>query len=126
MFIAVEDTFEIAVGKEHATAEEDVRTVAGELFEARKELRGDFLGSKVADEFGVVDGHDGAVGGDGTLNIPRIDDLRTGGGGGSSRVGDRVVREVRILEGGRLEVGGGHREVWYVVGVWRGSLWWGR
>lgn len=122
LLIAIEDTFKIAVGKEHATTEEDMRTMAGELFKALEKLGGDLLSAEVGDELGVVDGRDGAIGIDSALDIPRINDLASGGGRGGG-LGNGLVREVRLLEGGRLGVGGGHYGVCAMSRRWwRGSL----
>jgi hypothetical protein len=107
LLISVEDFLKVAVGEEHSTAEEDVRTVTGELFEALKKLRGNAPGSELVQELLIVDGGDVSGGVNLSGNLPRVDILASGRGGSG------VLGNVGVGESFGSNLGGlgcvGHR-----------------
>ena len=69
-----DDLVELAMGEEHAAAEEGMRAAARRLFDAGDERVVDGGASKLVDEFGVVDLAVGA-----SRDVPRRDDLLAAG-----------------------------------------------
>lgn len=54
-FVVVEEGLEIAMGEEDTSSQKEMRTVAGEGFEAGKKFRGDGTGTELGYQLVVVD-----------------------------------------------------------------------